>query len=248
MNSKNSPTNILTPSAQDALEDIIMETREKVISAAVQAARLKGTADKEISLSDILEAKEKVFYTGTPFKDISKKMRMLTILSLTSSLYAVFGLFFYLTKNKDFILKDDSGLIISSIGIFVALTSLIVSQLLAKQQNLSTKASNASSLTYDDFAIIKRWQTIERLSSSLMESRGISADKAKSVRTILDFMSLELQDSRKSEKLRQLLTIRNQIVHEGKELSDNDRRYYLDISTEIIDTLESLRKRPMEKY
>ena len=57
----NNITNKLTSSAQEALNEITEEIKNKIVEQAFENARLKGTSDKEISLSDILNAKEKLF-------------------------------------------------------------------------------------------------------------------------------------------------------------------------------------------
>ena len=57
----NNITNKLTSSAQEALNEITEEIKNKIVEQAFENARLKGTSDKEISLSYILNAKEKLF-------------------------------------------------------------------------------------------------------------------------------------------------------------------------------------------
>lgn len=53
--------NKLTPSAKEALDETMMELHSMLINKANSIAQKGQTADKEISLRDILEAKENLF-------------------------------------------------------------------------------------------------------------------------------------------------------------------------------------------
>jgi hypothetical protein len=55
--------NKMTESAKTALEETTKEVTEMIIKKAYQNANQKNTADKEISLRDIIEAKEEILFS-----------------------------------------------------------------------------------------------------------------------------------------------------------------------------------------
>lgn len=93
-----------------------------------------------------------------------------------------------------------------------------------------------------DFDIIKRWQIIEKLGSNLMRQNGYSANESRSINDILKFLSLELKSERLYIEMRELLTVRNKILHEGYELNRNEKQSYLEKADKIIELLETLEK------
>jgi len=89
--------NKLTDSAKNALEETSKEFVDMIIEKAYQNASFKNTADKEISLRDIIEAKEEILYKKTDLnKQDSRKKRLTLMLSMTGALYSVFGILFVL--------------------------------------------------------------------------------------------------------------------------------------------------------
>ena len=231
--------NKLTKSAKIALDETSKEVEEMIIEKAYQNANLKNTADKEISLRDIIEAKEELLYKRTEMrKQESKSKRLILMLSMTGALYSVFGILFYLFQNKNFDMTKDLGLIIAALGILVSIVAFYYSQLLTRRKVEIIKDNTTTERDNSDFEIVRRWQTIEKLCADLMLKHGVSDVKAQSFSYILSYLSEKLLDKSNADSLRQLLMIRNQIVHNGSTLTKYEIEDTLKMADKIIDELE----------
>lgn len=241
---KNNVYDKLTESARKALFETQEEFTEMIIDKAYQYAKQKNTADQEISLSDIIEAKEEILYKRLySNKQESKKKRMMLMLSLTGAIYAVFGILFYLFQNMSFDITNDLGLLIAALGILISIVAFIYSQLLYRRKvesfgdNAIIKHDNA------EFEIVRRWQIIEKLGRDLMLQDGISDDRAQSINSIIKYLSNKLSDNSKTDQLRELLMTRNRIVHSGDTMSKAEIEKMITIADEIIDELENQAKK-----
>ena len=167
----------------------------------------------------------------------------MTIISLSGALYSVIGIFVYIYQNQNFALEKNLGLVIALTGIITifagfAYTQLLTRRLEEKQLDNDTDYKNSE----NDFEIIKRWQIIEKLGSNLMRQKGFSVNESRSINDILKFLSSELRDDRLYMEMRELLSIRNKILHEGYDLGRHEKQMYIDKANKIIELLETLEK------
>lgn len=231
--------NKLTDSAKTALEETTREFTEMIIDKAFQNANKKNTADKEISLTDIIEAKEEILYKRSElYKQESKKRRMTLMLSMTGALYSIFGILFYLYQNKSFDSTKDMGLIIAALGILISILAFYYSQLITRQKVELLKNNKVIERDNSEFEIVRRWQMIEKLGTKLMLRDGISDDRAKSFNFIIKYLSDRLFDNSKTDELRKLLLARNQVVHGGSSMTKVEIEEMIRTADQIIDELE----------
>jgi hypothetical protein len=236
--------NKLTDSAKNALEETSKEFVDMIIEKAYQNASVKNTADKEISLRDIIEAKEEILYKKTDLnKQDSRKKRLTLMLSMTGALYSVFGILFYLYQNKNFDTTKDLGLIIAALGILISIVAFYYSQLLTRQKIEIIKDNTVTERDNSEFEIVRRWQTIEKLGTELMLKDGISDNKARSFNYILNYLSEKLLDNSKTDNIRKLLMARNQVVHSGINLTKIEIEEMIKTADQIIDELEKQTKK-----
>lgn len=236
--------NKLTESAKTALEGTTREVTEMILDKAYQNANQKNTADKEISLRDIIEAKEEILYKKVDInKQESRKKRVTLMLSMTGALYSVFGILFYLYQNKSFDTTKDLGLIIAALGILISIVAFYYSQLITRRKVELLKDNTVIERDNSEFEIVRRWQTIEKLGTNLMLRDGISDDRAKSFNFILKYLSDKLFDNSKTDELRKLLMARNQVVHSGIMMSKVEIEEMIKTADEIIDELERRTKK-----
>lgn len=236
--------NKLTESAKAALEETTREVTEMIIDKAYQNANQKNTADKEISLRDIIEAKEEILYKRVDInKQESRKKRMVLMLSMTGAIYSVFGILFYLYQNKSFNTTKDLGLIIAALGILISIVTFYYSQLITRRKVELLKDNTVIERDNSEFEIVRRWQTIEKLGTDLMLREGISDDRAKSFNFILKYLSDKLFDNSKTDELRKLLMARNQVVHSGITMTNAEIEEMIKTADEIIDELERRTKK-----
>lgn len=234
----------LTPSAQEALDDTMRELHEILLYKANSIARKGQTADKEISLRDILEAKDSLFKAKIEREKADyRRKRLMTLFSLTGALYSLVGIVVYMYQNQDFTLEKNLGLLVAFSGIVAIFIGFAYTQLLSRRYEEKQLQSESEYLTSEsDFEIIQRWQIIEKLGSKLMRQKGYSTNESKSINDILKFLSIELKSDRLYMILREILAVRNKILYEGYALSRNEKQSYLDKADKIIELLEGIEK------
>lgn len=234
----------LTPSAKEALNETLHELHDLILARANSIAQKGQTGDKEISLRDILEAKDSLFKAKIDNERADfKRKRMMTLITLTGTLYSFIGVIVYVYMNKDFALEKNLGLIIALTGIMTIFIGFVYAQFLSRKHEEKLKNKDSEYLSSDnDFDIIKRWQVIEKLGSNLMRQRGYSNNESRSINDILKFLSMELKSDNLYFEMRELLSVRNRILHEGHELGRSEKQNYLEKADKIIELLETLEK------
>lgn len=236
--------NKLTPSAKEALHDTLIELHELLLLEANSIAQKGQTGDKEISLRDILEAKENLFKAKIEKEKADyKRKRLMTLISLSGALYSIIGIFVYIYQNQNFALEKNLGLIISLAGIITIFAGFAYTQFLSRRwegkQLYNATDYNSSE---NDFEIIRRWQIIEKLGSNLMRQKGFSVNESRSINDILKFLSSELKSDHLYMEMRELLSIRNKILHEGYDLGRQEKQMYIEKANKIIEMLETLER------
>lgn len=231
--------NKLTESAKSALEQSVQEFTEAILEKAYQSANFNNTADKEISLRDIIEAKEEIL--SPKQKEIKleyRKRRISLMLSMTGVVYAVFGILYYIFQNNNYDITKDLGLIIAAIGIMLSIVAFFYTQLLTIRNRGLLINRTISERNNFEYEIVRKWQEIEKLGTELMLKEGISDNRAKSINFIVEFLSRELSNTISTNKFKKLLITRNELVHKGIVLSKNEIEEMLLIADEIISELE----------
>lgn len=229
----------MTDSAKSALEQTVHELTETILEKAYQKASLNNTADKEISLRDIIEAKEELLSPKSKeIKQEYRKRRMSLMLSMVGFAYAVFGILFYIYQNNNYDITKDIGLIIAAIGIMISMMAFFYTQLFTAKNRGLLIDKTISERNNFEYEIVRKWQEIEKLGTELMLKEGVSDNRAKSINFIVEFLSKELSNTISTEKFKKLLITRNELVHKGIVLSKNEIEEMLFIADEIISELK----------
>lgn len=235
----------LTPSAKEALNELTEDFKVSLIDKAFTIAKERNTGNKEISLRDILEAQQPSQQAIEKEKYLeNKKKRWTMLLSFSGAIYAISGILIYLYQNKKFSIENDLGLIVAIIGVLITLIAFLYGQLLTKRQFLSDSIMSTTSYSnIDSYDIVKRWQIIEQLTTSIMKSKNINDSKSNSVNQVIRYLTENFTTSEKEySTIRELLQTRNKILHEGYNLSDNEKKQYIEIADNLIDKLERANK------
>jgi len=231
----------LTPSAKEALNELSEEFKESLLENAFRIADKRDTASREISLRDILEAKQssqQSFEKEKYYAD--RRKRWIMLLSFSGAIYAAAGILIYLFQNKQFSVENDLGLIVAIIGILISLISFLYGQLLSRRQFFSIKVSPSSTFSNTaNFEIVKRWQIIETLAKKVMAEADPKDLMSNSVSFLIRFLSHKIaKDEKEFLKIRELLQLRNKILHEQYSLSDKERIEFLEFADDLINRLE----------
>lgn len=232
----------LTPSAKEVLDELIEGYRDSLIEKAYALASERDTANREISLRDILEAQQPIEKSIKTRKDYLeyKRRRWTILISFSGAIYATAGLLLYLYQNKKFSIETDLGLIIAVIGIMITVLTFLYGQLFSMRQQSSKSISIKNNYTnIDNYDIVKRWQLIEQLTTSIMKSNNIGDSKTNTVNQVIRYLTENFTSSEKEYMaIRELLQARNKILHEGYNLSDAEKRQYIEVADSLIDKLE----------
>lgn len=243
MNNENIYTK-LTPSAKEALNELTDDFRNSLMEKAFVIAKERNTANYEISLRDILEAQqptEKVIEKKN-YEDYRRK-RWTMLISFSGAIYAIAGILLYLFQNKKFSIENDLGLIVAFIGVLLTLLAYLYGQLLSRRHYITSIETPSTKIEIDNFDIVKRWQIIEQLTMTIMKENNLSENKTNSVNQVIKYLTDNFTKSENEYlRIRQLLLVRNKILHEGHILTDNEKRQYLDIADNLIEELERAKK------
>ncbi|MCC7523848.1 MAG: hypothetical protein IT250_03440, partial [Chitinophagaceae bacterium] len=194
--------------------------------------------EKEISLRDILEAKEAILKMKMETDKLEyRRKRFTTLLTMGGVLYTVIGLLVYLFQNKNFSIQTDLGLMIALVGVFTFFLGFFYTQLLQRRSEYLRTNDDYKEILFD-YEIIQRWQIIENLGSKIMLKKGYNEKESKSIYGILNLLSEELIDENKAKDIKQLLTIRNKVLHESYHLTRTERNRYITMADDIIGILE----------
>jgi len=233
----------LTPSAKVEMEKITDEFTKSLFDTAYNIANERETASKEISLRDILEAQQQVRQKNEKIKSFeNKKYRFLFLISFSATIYAIGGILIYLFLNRDFSLQKDLGLIIAIVGVLLALFSILYTQMISKREysRSSESVKGRYNLT-DSFDLVRRWQIIEELSKKLMTESDKEQSTSNSLGFQIRFLSHKIaKDEKEFLKIRELLQLRNKILHENYRLSTKEYSEFLQFADELINRLEFL--------
>lgn len=229
----------LTDSAKSALEQSVQEFTETILEKAYQSANFNNTADKEVSLRDIIEAKEKILSPQINIaKHELKKRRWSLMFSMVGAMYAIFGILVYLFQNSNFDVNKDIGLIIAALGVLLSVMGFFYTQLIALRSKGQTLNNIIGERNKFEYEIVRKWQEIEKLGTVLMLKEGISDNRAKSINFIVEFLSKELSNTISIDQLKKLLITRNELVHKGVVLSKNEIEEMLFVADKIISELK----------
>ena len=231
----------LTPSAREAINELTEEFRENLMSKAFMIAQERETSNKEISLRDILEAKQPFGKLMEKEKDEYRKKRWTVLISFSGAIYAVAGILIYLFQNNKFSIENDLGLIIAIIGILFSLIGFLYGQLISKRYLFSKTVSRTPTFSdSSDYEIVKRWQVIETLAKQLMTEADQKESKNNSVGFLIRFLSHKVAKNEKEFlKIRELLQTRNKILHEQFKVNELQRNEFLTFANELIERLEN---------
>ncbi|MCD8235400.1 MAG: hypothetical protein LUD00_01835, partial [Prevotellaceae bacterium] len=167
-----------------------------------------------------------------------RKRRMYLMISMVGMVYAVFGIMFYIYQNNTYDITKDIGLIIATLGTMMAIIGFIYIQITNTKNREIIVRTNMADNNSSEFEIVRKWRTIEQLSTTLMLKDGISSDRAKSINFIVEFLSRQLANTINILDLKELLIARNNIVHKGKTFSKSELEEKLLVANKIIIELE----------
>ena len=216
-NKFNSVESKLTPAAREALEELLTDIRRQLLSNAEKMAYSASGEIREITVRDVFKSFE---LFGMKHKD--EKYEQIKIISISlifvGLLAVVISLFLAVNKTifENWVLPYIFGITIISAG---AVFFMRYRQLVHKVRR-EWEADNITNQGDYSMILVNRWQEFElELRSFVSNNFGESqADTpiSKSIRLLIDKNVISLSEGK---ILVDALRKRNEILHEGQELS-----------------------------
>ena len=216
----------LTEAAKSALTDILKDYEDKILNEAYLNAAQNNTQDIEITLSDVMSAKKRLFNKGPKDKIKNKKRKLYFYTLLFACLiYALLGVVLLLKEHYQINLKKDVGLILILVSVFTSLFSVFVYMTSEYRKKILNLKKNENEKL--DSALLNRWSRIEYYGkvligiymTKLSESDASKEDKEKleGVKTYADLIN-KLLDQNMQDSFKRSLKVRNMIAHGESDL------------------------------
>ena len=230
----------ITPAAKEALDNAVEDYKDSILEKAYSNSQESPSGNPEISLRDILEAinNESFKRKRNDYLEYKRK-RLISLIALSGAVYSLAGVLIYLFQNKKFTIETDLGLIIAITGIIVSFTAFIYNQYFGIKRRLVSEYKDFKDINNinPDYKIVERWQTIEKLVSKAFDNNNIDARK-RSFNMILEYLFGIIDNQDEKDKIKELLNIRNMILHESYQLSESKRSNILSFADDLITKLE----------
>lgn len=240
--------NKLTPAAKSALEEIIKDYREQILLSASRIAVDVTGKLEEISIRDILKAIEE-----TDIKIKSKKTRikdrLYATLMLAGLFYSFIGVTFTVIYPADNLLYRPA-IIVSFVGIIIAISAYFIQRF--KRNAIYTLQDKRSyyknDLRHLSFIFTSNWSIIEiELRDLFSATFGESNASIPLFKMFGMFISKSILTEKDAIALKNLLDMRNNIMHAYREFSTDELQFAIKETEKWIDKLRktSTSNRPM---
>lgn len=219
---------ILDAVTSEYLERFLNDMRQKMINNAyLSSQRRKSTI---IEKQDINAAIENVVNNKQRKTTNMKVRKMMRLTALTGVLYSLIGLLIFIFQNIEFDPKKDLGSIILGIGVSITIISCLFLQRLNHHDVLKEKSYDSKQQA--QFLIVQKWTEIENLVSSKMNV------KIKNFQFLLSGLIKLCEGKIEIHELADLVSLRNQIVHEDVILHNDEIMHALILESRIISILK----------
>lgn len=243
MDTQNNISKRLSNSAVEELNSIESEFKKILLEKADEYSKNSNTKGKEISLSDLIDAKNDIL--GKKNNDTIELLRIIKNgLKYTYSgiLMLIMGgatiiMLSYIQKAPLLFDKISITIFLVLGLIFILLGLLGLSIIVNKKKREIEIQMNKADYKYLSKIVIK-WNTIENLTSHLMAQKGVSEQNSKSINLIISQLDKLLESDHEKEELRRLLQMRNRIVHENYTLSTQEEIEMIKIANHILMLIE----------
>lgn len=232
----------VTSSGKAGLRQVREDFTDSVLETAYHIAVKHNTGDSEISLRDIMDAKNEILYNRT----LARYRKLFTIsffLMSVGVVYLVIGFYSLYKGELHFSLSDD-GSFISLLGIVTSIMALLFTfWAFYKETSYFRSIKEEKIYSVNDIdTLIMQWQRIEMLGKSIYNESQNSVDEGfPTIGNIHKIISERLPDEYKV-KMRNILNLRNDFLHSGARHSSEEINKAISDANEIIELLDSQKR------
>lgn len=210
----------LTPSAKEALENASKRFDTSILEEAFKMSLESESKGKEITMNEVLKAEEKLLSKSVKKGDKSKDFSSFALFVAALGVViicigiAMFDNYMGESTHKFYWFSfDDPYSIIVLIGVMLSFIALFCALLASHKDQISAILIESDrDMKTQEF--INSWKKIEKIGNRIM-NLGQDTSKQYPLSTIYDFLSKNVIPD-KAIKLKDLLRVRNSIVH-GQE-------------------------------
>lgn len=232
---------LLTPSARSFFDGMKEEYGDSLLETANEIASRNNTVDAEISLRDLIEARNKMFCSADTLR-LRRRIRMSSIALFGGFSYVFLGIVIYISRSGMPMLT--SSWCVDHIWLFIILAGMflmfmpLVSDLIQKNMFYRLWDNDRDFGSFHSSEIIvKMWDVIEQKGFELMQLRGVSVDGDSSVKVVYDFLIHELNSRAFIDSMNEIIDVRNQIVHSQRNIKNEDINRIIKQAQDIINEL-----------
>lgn len=229
----------LTSSGKAGLRQVKEDFTDSVLETAYRIAVKHNTGDSEISLRDIMDAKNEILHNRT----LSRYRKLFTLSFFFMSVgvvYLIIGYYSLYKGGLHFSLSDD-GSFISLLGIVTSILALIfIFMAFYKEASYFRTIKEEKIYSVNDIdTLLMQWQRIELLGKSIYNENQDSVNESSpTIGNIHKIISERLPDAYKV-KMRDILNLRNDFLHSGARHTSEEINKAISDANEIIDILVS---------
>ncbi len=235
---------LLTPSARSAFEGFKMEYEDNLLDKAHEIARINSTGESEISLRDVVEARNKISDSNGDYVKIKRGRRFENTILFAGFSYVFLGVLMYFTSNDisrlsfDWLSKNLWMAIIVSGMIFMMIPLMNNMQRILGHKDDQVSGGDFYKINTPEM-VVKLWNIIEQKGVNLMKLRGIEINDNSSFTKIYDFLIHEFNSIDNIANINMIIKTRNDIVHQHDiSVKKEDIEHILTKEQEILTELD----------
>ena len=171
---------------------------------------------------------------------MQKKNRMLSMISMLGIIYAMLGLILMMMREMRSTIQYDSTIMMSMILMIIGLFVTLFSLLLINMQKTQSQYRRGNRCDISSYEIVNKWKEIEALVNELTPEKN----KMSLFSMIKNLEETNIISEKDVEEIKQLLKLRNQIVHEQNfenNLSEKELRDIILRSDKIIYKMKKIK-------
>lgn len=232
----------LTSSGKAGLRQIRENFTDSVLDTAYRIAMKNHTGDSEISLRDVMDAKNEILYN----RSLSRYRRLFTIsffLMSVGIVYLVIG-YYSLYKEKFLFTLSDDGNLITLLGIVTSIMALLFTFLAFYKEATYIRSIKEEKIysVNDIDTLLMQWQRIEVLGKSIYNEKPNSEDEVPPTIGNIHKIILERLPDEYKVKMRDILNLRNDFLHSGARHTSEEINKAISDANDIIDILDSQKR------
>lgn len=225
---------LLTPSANTVLTEMLEQYEIEVLEKAYKEASDTNGHVTEITVRDLLKSQKKE--TVKNDSKISFFMNMGISISL---IYSLIGIIIFVYKEYAIRLNlfSNIGLTLTFVGLLLAFFFFMYGNLIKSFKNYKISIKNEKENI--EMIFIKKWSELESVTRNwLSHNQGESYSNI-SIREIIQELQTNVASIQDKKLINEMMIVRNKIVHENCKIPNNELTAYINFLDKMIQKMNN---------